>query len=82
MDELSDGDKLVVHRARRLQRFLSQPFFVAEAFTNTEGRYVKLEDTIAGFEAILRGEMDEHPESAFLYCGGIDEVAEKAKKLA
>jgi F-type H+-transporting ATPase subunit beta len=82
MDELSDGDKLVVHRARRLQRFLSQPFFVAEAFTNTEGRYVKLEDTIAGFEAILRGEMDEHPESAFLYCGGIDEVAEKAKQLA
>ncbi|MFC1619412.1 F0F1 ATP synthase subunit beta [Candidatus Neomarinimicrobiota bacterium] len=82
MDELSDEDKLVVHRARRLQRFLSQPFFVAEAFTNTEGRYVKLEDTIAGFEAILRGEMDEHPEGAFLYCGGIDEVAEKAKKLA
>jgi F-type H+-transporting ATPase subunit beta len=82
MDELSDEDKLVVHRARRLQRFLSQPFFVAEAFTNTEGRYVKLEDTIAGFEAILRGEMDEYPESAFLYCGGIDEVVEKAKKLA
>ncbi|MFC1483574.1 F0F1 ATP synthase subunit beta [Candidatus Neomarinimicrobiota bacterium] len=82
MDELSDEDKLVVHRARRLQRFLSQPFFVAEAFTNTEGRYVKLEDTIAGFEAILRGDMDEYPESAFLYCGGIDEVVEKAKKLA
>ncbi|MFC1583570.1 F0F1 ATP synthase subunit beta [Candidatus Neomarinimicrobiota bacterium] len=82
MDELSDEDKLVVHRARRLQRFLSQPFYVAEAFTNTEGRYVKLEDTIAGFEAILRGDMDEYPESAFLYCGGIDEVVEKAKKLA
>lgn len=81
MDELSDEDKLVVHRARRIQRFLSQPFFVAEAFTNTEGRYVKLDDTIAGFEAILSGEMDQYPESAFLYCGPIDEVADKARKM-
>ncbi|MBA7631560.1 MAG: F0F1 ATP synthase subunit beta [Calditrichaeota bacterium] len=81
MDELTDDDKLVVHRARRVQRFFSQPFFVAEAFTNTEGRYVKLEDTIAGFEAILSGEMDQYPESAFLYCGPIDEVADKAKRM-
>ncbi|MCH7522022.1 MAG: F0F1 ATP synthase subunit beta [Candidatus Marinimicrobia bacterium] len=82
MDELSDEDKQVVGRSRRIQRFLSQPFFVAEAFTNTPGRYVKLEDTIAGFEAILGGDMDEYPESAFLYVGTIDEVVEKAKKLA
>ena len=82
MDELSDDDKVVVSRARRIQRFLSQPFFVAEAFTNTPGRYVKLEDTIAGFEAILKGEMDEYPEVAFLYCGTIDEVVDKAAKLA
>jgi len=81
MDELTDEDKLVVHRARRIQRFFSQPFFVAEAFTNTEGRYVKLEATIAGFEAILSGEMDQYPESAFLYCGPIDEVADKARKM-
>ena len=81
MDELTDEDKLVVHRARRIQRFFSQPFFVAEAFTNTEGRYVKLEDTIAGFEAILSGEMDQYPESAFLYCGPIDDVADKARKM-
>ena len=82
MDELSDEDKQTVHRARRIQRFLSQPFFVAEAFTNTPGRYVKLEDTIAGFEAILGGDTDEYPEGAFMYCGGIDEVREKAKKMA
>jgi len=81
MDELSDEDKLVVHRARRIQRFLSQPFFVAEAFTNTPGRYVKLEDSIAGFEAIMNGEMDQYPESAFMYVGAIDEVAEQAKRL-
>ncbi len=81
MDELTDEDKLVVHRARRIQRFLSQPFFVAEAFTNTEGRYVKLDDTIAGFEAILSGEMDQYPEGAFLYCGTIEEVADKAKGM-
>ncbi|MCH7497192.1 MAG: F0F1 ATP synthase subunit beta [Candidatus Marinimicrobia bacterium] len=80
MDELSEEDKLVVGRSRRIQRFLSQPFFVAEAFTNTEGRYLKLADTLAGFEAILKGDMDEYPESAFLYCGTIDEVVDKAKK--
>ncbi len=77
MDELADDDKQVVHRARRIQRFLSQPFFVAEAFTNTPGRYVKLDDTLTGFEAILTGEMDAYPESAFMYVGGIDEVKER-----
>lgn len=81
MDELSDEDKIVVQRARRIQRFLSQPFFVAEAFTGTEGRYVSLEDTISGFEAILAGEMDEYPERAFLFAGSIDEVVDQAKRL-
>ena len=80
MDELSDEDKLVVARARRMQRFLSQPFFVAEQFTGTPGRYVSLEDTIAGFEAILNGEADELPESAFMYVGSLDEAVDKAKK--
>ena len=81
MDELSDEDKETVNRARRIQRFLSQPFFVAEAFTGTPGRYVSLEDTISGFEAILGGEMDEYPERAFLFVGSIDEVVDQAKKL-
>ena len=80
MDELSDEDKQTVHRARRMQKFLSQPFFVAEQFTGTPGRYVSLEDTISGFEAILNGDCDELPESAFMYVGTIDEVFEKAKK--
>ncbi len=80
MDELSDDDRLVVTRARRIQKFMSQPFFVAEAFTGTEGRYVSLEDTITSFEAILNGEVDDLPENAFLYVGTIDEVKEKAKK--
>jgi len=80
MDELSDDDKLVVARARRMQRFLSQPFFVAEQFTGTPGRYVSMEDTISGFEAILNGEVDELPESAFMYVGALDEAIAKAKK--
>tara|TARA_B100000427_G_scaffold277122_1_gene246339 strand:- start:302 stop:1684 length:1383 start_codon:yes stop_codon:yes gene_type:complete len=80
MDELSDEDKVTVNRARRIQRFFSQPFFVAEQFTGTPGRYVSKEDTIAGFEAILRGDCDELPESAFMYVGTIDEAFEKAKK--
>lgn len=80
MDELSDDDKLVVARARRIQRFLSQPFFVAEQFTGLQGRYVSLEDTISGFEGILNGEVDELPESAFMYVGSLDEAVEKAKK--
>ncbi|MFQ6618382.1 MAG: F0F1 ATP synthase subunit beta [Fidelibacterota bacterium] len=81
MDELSDEDKLVVARARKIQRFLSQPFFVAEEFTGTAGRYVKLEDTIAGFEALINGEMDEYPEQAFYMVGTVDEAVDKAKKL-
>ncbi len=80
MDELSDEDKVTVNRARRIQRFFSQPFFVAEQFTGTPGRYVSKEDTIAGFEAILNGDCDELPESAFMYVGTIDEAFEKAKK--
>ena len=80
MDELSDDDKKTVARARRMQRFLSQPFFVAEQFTGRLGRYVSLEDTVAGFEAILNGEVDELPESAFMFVGSLDEAVEKAKK--
>ena len=80
MDELSDDDKLVVGRARKLQKFMSQPFFVAEQFTGVEGRYVSLEDSISGFESIVKGEMDEYPENAFAYVGTLDEVVEKAKK--
>jgi len=80
MDELSDEDKITVNRARRIQRFFSQPFFVAEQFTGTPGRYVSKEDTIAGFEAILNGECDELPESSFMYVGTIDEAFDKAKK--
>ena len=80
MDELSDEDKLVVSRARKMQKFMSQPFFVAEQFTGIEGRYVKLEDSIAGFEAILNGEVDDLPENSFSYVGSIDEAIEKGKK--
>ncbi len=82
MDELSDDDKLVVARARKIQRFLSQPFFVAEVFTGKQGRYVKLADTIQGFREIAEGKYDELPESAFYMVGGIDEAVENAKKLA
>ncbi len=81
IDELSDEDKLTVHRARRIQRFLSQPFFVAEQFTGTKGKYVKIEDTITGFEMILGGECDDLPESAFLYKGAIEEVFDSAKAM-
>jgi F-type H+-transporting ATPase subunit beta len=82
MDELSDDDKLAVARARKIQRFLSQPFFVAEVFTGKQGRYVKLADTIKGFNEIADGKHDELPESAFYMVGGIDEAVENAKKLA
>ncbi len=82
MDELSEEDKLVVARARRLQRFLSQPFFVAEQFTGFPGKYVKLEETVASFERVLSGEFDHLPEQAFYMVGGIDDAVEKAKKLA
>ncbi|HWR04439.1 MAG TPA: F0F1 ATP synthase subunit beta [Humidesulfovibrio sp.] len=80
MDELSDDDKLLVGRARRIQRFLSQPFHVAEAFTGKPGRYVKLEDTIKGFKEIIDGKHDEIPESAFYMVGDINEAIEKAKQ--
>jgi F-type H+-transporting ATPase subunit beta len=82
MEELSDEDKLAVARARKIQRFLSQPFFVAQEFTGTPGKYVKLEDTIRGFKEIIDGKHDELPEQAFYMVGGIEEVIEKAKKLA
>jgi len=82
MDELSEDDKLVVARARRVQRFLSQPFFVASQFTGLEGKYVKLEDTIASFERVVAGEFDHLPEQAFYMVGGIDEVVAQAQRLA
>ncbi len=81
MDELSEEDKLTVSRARKIQRFLSQPFFVAEVFTGSPGKYVSLKDTIAGFKSILDGDMDQYPEQAFYMVGGIDEVADRAKEL-
>ena len=81
MEELSEEDKLIVARARRMQRFLSQPFFVAEQFTGSTGRYVPLPETIRGFNEILEGKHDELPEQAFYMVGNIDEVAEKAKRL-
>lgn len=81
MDELSDEDKLTVMRARKIQRFLSQPFHVAEVFTGSPGKYVALRDTIAGFKAILNGEYDHLPEQAFYMVGGIEEAVEKAKTL-
>jgi len=80
MDELSEDDKLVVQRARKIQRFLSQPFFVAEVFTGAPGKYVSLKETIANFKAILAGEYDHLPEQAFYMCGNIDEAVAKAAK--
>ncbi len=82
MDELSEEDKLTVDRARKLQRYLSQPFFVAAQFTGVEGRYVKLEDTLSGFEEILAGKLDDIPEQAFYMVGDIEEAKAKAKRLA
>ncbi|MEY4767597.1 MAG: synthase subunit beta [Pseudomonadota bacterium] len=81
MDELSEEDKLIVARARKIQRFLSQPFFVAEVFTGSPGKYVSLKDTIAGFKGIIAGEYDHIPEQAFYMVGTIDEALEKAKKM-
>jgi len=81
MDELSEEDKLVVARARKIQKFLSQPFFVAQQFTGMDGQFVKIEDTIAGFKAILNGECDDIPEQAFYLVGDLDMVKEKAKTL-
>ena len=82
MDELSDDDKLLVQRARKIQRFLSQPFFVSEKFTGIEGTYVPLSETIRGFKEICEGRHDDLPESAFLFAGTIDEAVAKAKKVA
>jgi F-type H+-transporting ATPase subunit beta len=81
MDELSDEDKLTVSRARKIQRFLSQPFHVAEQFTGMEGKYVPLKETIRGFKEILDGKYDDLPEQAFLLVGTIEDAVEKAKKL-
>ena len=80
MDELSDEDKLIVARARKIQRFLSQPFSVAEQFTGMKGKYVPIKETIRGFKEIIEGMHDDLPESAFLFVGTIDEAVEKAKQ--
>ena len=80
MDELSDEDKLTVNRARKMQRFLSQPFSVAEQFTGMKGKYVPIKETLRGFKEIIDGVHDSVPESAFLFAGTIDDVLEKAKK--
>jgi F-type H+-transporting ATPase subunit beta len=82
MDELSEEDKITVSRARKIQRFLSQPFFVAAQFTGTEGKFVTVAETVRGFKEILDGKHDDLPEQAFYMVGGIDEVIEKAKRLA
>jgi F-type H+-transporting ATPase subunit beta len=82
IDELSDDDKLVVARARKIERYLSQPNFVAEQFTGNVGRYVKVADTVAAFKELLAGNLDEYPEQAFYMCGGLEDVHEKAKALA
>ena len=82
MEELSDEDKVTVSRARKIQRFLSQPFHVAEAFTGTSGKYVKIEDTVRAFREICDGKHDELPEQAFYMVGGIEDVVEKAEQMA
>jgi F-type H+-transporting ATPase subunit beta len=82
MDELSEEDKLVVSRARKIQRFLSQPFHVAEEFTGAAGKYVKVEDTVAGFKEIVEGKHDSIPEQAFYMVGDLDEALARAEKLA
>jgi F-type H+-transporting ATPase subunit beta len=82
MDELSEEDKVIVGRARRLQRFLSQPFHVAETFTGIKGKYVKLSDTIESFERVVSGEFDQLPEQAFYMKGGIEDVIAAAKEMA
>jgi F-type H+-transporting ATPase subunit beta len=81
MDELSEDDKLIVQRARKIRNFLSQPFSVAQAFTGIEGKYVPLKDTIRSFKAIVNGEYDHLPEQAFYMVGGIEEAVEKAKRV-
>ena len=81
MDELSDEDRMTVMRARKIQRFLSQPMHVAEKFSNNPGVYVPLKETLRGFKAIVDGEMDAYPEAAFFNVGTIDDVVEKARKI-
>ena len=81
MDELSEEDKKVVERARKIEKFLSQPFFVAEVFTGSPGKYVTLEETLEGFKGILEGKYDDIPENAFYMVGNINEVLEKAQKM-
>ena len=81
MEELSEEDKLVVSRARKVQRFLSQPFHVAEQFTGLKGVFVSIEDTIKGFNAIMDGEVDEYPEAAFNLVGTLEDAMEKGKKM-
>ena len=81
IDELSEEDKLTVYRARKIQRFFSQPMFVAEAFSSFKGRYVKIEDTIKGFKMIIEGKLDDLPEQAFYMVGTIEEAIEKGKAL-
>ncbi len=81
MDELSEDDKQIVNRARKVQRFLSQPFFVAEVFTNSPGKYVSLAETIRGFNGIVAGDYDHIPEQAFYMAGSIDEVVERAESM-
>ena len=81
MDELAEEDKLLVQRARKIERFLSQPFFVAEQFTGFKGKYVKLEESIKSFKGLINGEYDSLPEQAFYMVGPIEEAVEKAKKL-
>ena len=81
LDELSEEDRKTVDRARKIEKFLSQPFFVAEIFTGMSGKYVKLEDTIKGFNMILAGELDHLPEQAFYLVGSIEEVKAKAEKI-
>jgi F-type H+-transporting ATPase subunit beta len=82
MDELSEDDKLLVARARKIQRFLSQPFFVAQTFTGTPGKYVELKDTIRSFRDLVDGKYDHLPEQAFYMCGGIEDAIAKAEQLA
>jgi F-type H+-transporting ATPase subunit beta len=82
VDELSEDDKLIVSRARKIERFFSQPMFVAEQFTGREGRYVPLKETVRGFREILDGKYDDLPEQAFMMAGSIDEVVERSKEMA
>jgi F-type H+-transporting ATPase subunit beta len=81
LDELSEEDRLTVSRARKVQKFLSQPLFVAEVFTGVKGEYVKTAETVESFEAIIKGELDEIPEQAFLNVGGVEQVLAKSKSL-